>query len=84
MLNIIFARPVRPGCRMNTAPAVRRCRLLGIAGQPGKHAGALRRTIVQAVERRDLRSDTDAKQRVAEIYALMLGLIHTCGHAATH
>lgn len=45
-------------------------------GEITRWRAALRRTIVQAVERGDLRSDTDAEQLVAEIYALMLGLIH--------
>lgn len=45
-------------------------------GEITRWRAALRRTVVQAVERGDLRSDTDAEQLVAEIYALMLGLIH--------
>lgn len=45
-------------------------------GEITRWRAALRRTAVQAVERGDLRSDTDAEQLVAEIYALMLGLIH--------
>lgn len=45
-------------------------------GEITRWRAALRRTIVQAVERGDLRSDTGAEQLVAEIYALMLGLIH--------
>ncbi|WP_096698313.1 TetR/AcrR family transcriptional regulator [Polaromonas sp. AER18D-145] len=45
-------------------------------GEITRWRAALRRTIVQAVERGDLRSDTDPEQLVAEIYALMLGLIH--------
>jgi len=38
--------------------------------------GALRRTVLQAVEAGHLGSDTDAEQLVSEIYALTLGLIH--------
>gem|GEM_PF-3408571 len=45
-------------------------------GEITRWRAALRRTIVQAVERGDLRSDTAAERLVAEIYALMLGLIH--------
>ncbi|MDI1271205.1 MAG: TetR/AcrR family transcriptional regulator [Polaromonas sp.] len=45
-------------------------------GEITRWRAALRRTIVQAVEKGDLRSDTDPEQLVAEIYALMLGLIH--------
>ncbi|MDI1274988.1 TetR/AcrR family transcriptional regulator [Polaromonas sp.] len=45
-------------------------------GEITRWRAALRRTIVQAVESGDLRSDTDPEQLVAEIYALMLGLIH--------
>lgn len=45
-------------------------------GEITRWRAALRRTVVQAVERGDLRPDTDAEQLVAEIYALMLGLIH--------
>lgn len=45
-------------------------------GEITRWRAALRRTIVQAVESGDLRSDTDSEQLVAEIYALMLGLIH--------
>lgn len=45
-------------------------------GEITRWRAALRRTIVQAVEKGNLRSDTDAEQLVAEIYALMLGLIH--------
>ncbi|WP_397411713.1 TetR/AcrR family transcriptional regulator [Polaromonas sp.] len=45
-------------------------------GEITRWRAALRRTVVQAVECGDLRSDTDAEQLVAEIYALMLGLIH--------
>jgi AcrR family transcriptional regulator len=37
---------------------------------------ALRRSVLQAVEARHLRADTDAEQLVGEIYALVLGLIH--------
>ncbi|HUR88929.1 MAG TPA: TetR family transcriptional regulator [Ramlibacter sp.] len=37
---------------------------------------ALRRTVLQAVEERHLKADTDPEQLVAEIYALVLGLIH--------
>ena len=45
-------------------------------GEITRWRAALRRTIVQAVESGDFRSDTDPEQLVAEIYALMLGLIH--------
>lgn len=45
-------------------------------GEITRWRAALRRTIMQAVEKGDLRSDTDPEQLVAEIYALMLGLIH--------
>lgn len=45
-------------------------------GEITRWRAALRRTVVQAVEHGDLRPDTDAEQLVAEIYALMLGLIH--------
>lgn len=45
-------------------------------GEITRWRAALRRTIAQAVERGDLRSDTDAEQLVAEIYALILGLVH--------
>jgi AcrR family transcriptional regulator len=38
--------------------------------------GALRRSVLQAVEAGHLRADTDAEQLVGEIYALTLGLIH--------
>ena len=37
---------------------------------------ALRRTVLQAVEEGHLQPGTDAEQLVAEIYALILGLIH--------
>jgi AcrR family transcriptional regulator len=45
-------------------------------GEITRWRAALRRTIVQAVEKGDLRSDTEPEQLVAEIYALMLGLLH--------
>ena len=45
-------------------------------GEITRWRAALRRTIAQAAERGDLRSDTDAEQLVAEIYALILGLVH--------
>lgn len=45
-------------------------------GEITRWRAALRRTIMQAMERGDLRPDTDPEQLVAEIYALMLGLIH--------
>jgi AcrR family transcriptional regulator len=38
--------------------------------------GALRRSVLQAVEAGHLRADTDVEQLVGEIYALTLGLIH--------
>ena len=37
---------------------------------------ALRRTVLQAIETGHLKPDTDAEQLVAEIYSLMLGLVH--------
>ena len=45
-------------------------------GEITRWRAALRRTVLQAVETGDLRSDTAPEQLVAEIYALMLGLIH--------
>ena len=37
---------------------------------------ALRRTVVQAIDEGHLRSDSDPEQLVAEIYGLMVGLLH--------
>jgi AcrR family transcriptional regulator len=37
---------------------------------------ALRRTVLQAVDEKHLKADTDPEQVVAEMYALILGLIH--------
>ena len=45
-------------------------------GEVIRWRGALRRTVLQAIEAGHLRADSDAEQLVAEIYALTLGLIH--------
>lgn len=45
-------------------------------GEVTRWRGALRRTVLQAIEAGHLKADTDAEQLVAEIYALTLGLIH--------
>ena len=37
---------------------------------------ALRRTVLQCIEAGHVGADTDADQLVAEIYALVLGLLH--------
>jgi AcrR family transcriptional regulator len=37
---------------------------------------ALRRTVMQAIEAGQLKSDTDPEQLVSEIYSLMLGMVH--------
>jgi AcrR family transcriptional regulator len=41
-----------------------------------KWRGALRRTVLQALEAGHLKPDTDPEQLVAEIYSLTLGLVH--------
>ncbi|TFZ01873.1 TetR/AcrR family transcriptional regulator [Ramlibacter humi] len=38
--------------------------------------GALRRTVLQAIEAGHLQADTDADQLVGEIYSLALGMVH--------
>lgn len=45
-------------------------------GEVTRWRGALRRTVLQAIEAGHLKSDTDPEQLVGEAYALMLGLIH--------
>jgi AcrR family transcriptional regulator len=45
-------------------------------GEVTRWRAALRRTVLQAVEAGHLKADTDAEQLVAEIYGLILGLIH--------
>ena len=45
-------------------------------GEVTRWRGALRRTVLQAIEAGHLKSDTDPEQLVSEACALMLGLIH--------
>jgi AcrR family transcriptional regulator len=45
-------------------------------GEVTRWRGALRRTVLQAMEAGHLKSDTDPEQLVSEACALMLGLIH--------
>jgi len=45
-------------------------------GEVLRWRAALRRTVLQAVDAGHLKPDTDADQLVAEIYSLMLGLVH--------
>ncbi|WBY00003.1 TetR family transcriptional regulator C-terminal domain-containing protein [Ramlibacter tataouinensis] len=45
-------------------------------GEVVRWRAALRRTVLQAVEAGHLRPDTDAEQLVAELSALVLGLVH--------
>ena len=45
-------------------------------GEVTRWRAALRRTVVQAIEAGHLRRGSDAEQLVAEIYALILGMIH--------
>lgn len=45
-------------------------------GEVVRWRAALRRTVLQAVEAGHLKPDTDPDQLVAELYALVLGLVH--------
>ncbi|WP_332814303.1 TetR/AcrR family transcriptional regulator [Ramlibacter sp.] len=45
-------------------------------GEVVRWRAALRRTVLQAVEAGHLKADTDPDQLVAELYALVLGLVH--------
>lgn len=47
-----------------------------LLGEVSRWRGALRRTVVQAIESGHLKPDTDPEQLVSEINALILGLLH--------
>ena len=47
-------------------------------GEVTRWRGALRRTVLQAIEAGHLRPDTDPEQLVAEVYSLAMGLLHDC------
>jgi AcrR family transcriptional regulator len=47
-----------------------------LLGEVTRWRGALRRTVLQAVEAGHLKPDTDPEQLVAEVYSLAMGLLH--------
>jgi AcrR family transcriptional regulator len=53
-------------------------------GEITRWRGALRRTVLQAIETGHLKSDTDPEQLVSEVSALMLGLIHDARFLRDH